>query len=1274
MKVGSFNIHGQGKTQIKLRKIKNSFTKGNFDILLVQETRTDGCDKELKKWQKIFNTKQIFLTTFGTRAVGAGIIIRSNDTFNVLESFSDPLGRYIGVIGDHEDGRFLVLSFYSPSVSREIQDFVINSIYSQLESMGQGLPQFLILGGDTNTVFSQLDKKGGNPNLKLEAINAFDQLKQRFSIFDSYRLKNPDKQEYTWEVLNPVIIRERLDVIFVSNSLQDYVTETGIIPPHKTCSDHGISFVKIKGFGIPSRGPGVWKFNNVLLEDPNFLNEMRENIPKWLTEAETDLHQNIGGQWGYLKHKIGQFSRTFGAKVKKAKTLMKAKIEEELKSLSSILNPENKGRFKQLQDQLNDILEQEIKGVILRSLCDDYERGEKCSKYFFSLEKYHAKQKTLNRIKIADGSFTSDSKVILQECRAFYKNLYSRDFRVDPNINPHFFTAVPAPKLSEQQKQMCDDKLTKNELKKILKSFRKNKCPGLDGLTAEFYLSFWDEIKSLLIKVYEDSFSTGILPECMRVGVVTLIEKKGKDRLDIANWRPITLLNVDYKLLTKTLGQRLKLVLPSLVQKDQNGFIPGGNIVFSSHTIRDILFYCKKENLDLILMALDYTKAFDSVDFQFIHKTFEHFGFGHNFRQWIKTIFNEGKSCISNNGFISEKFNIQRSTRQGDPISPLIFILGLEILFIILRADENIKGVKIEKNEIKLTAYADDASYFLRDKKSAENLLIQIELFSKISGLEVNRSKSECLLLSYEVDLGENSDHFLGIPVVENLKILGHFHGKNEIVCNYQNFYCKLAKMKKILDIWCQRNLTLFGKNVLINSLSTSLFIPNAQIENPPVDFIKLVEKMHKGFLWTGVPKIAHNTIIASYKDGGIKYRDLNCFISAINVKFLQKISCSPVYNYLVLPNMWLKKLFKIPTVSEENPYFFNFFENNLHLLDCKFKLPRIAGYKGHPFYYNILKTYETLIDKKCSEVENIISTPIWFNRILKTSFDPEISEAGFNYIKDLFPENQPLAYFNGLRNNKIRKLRNIMGKIPQAWQENIISADSGFITIIPHQKINFKGKDIFLKNTTSQEIYQELISTKTKPPASLRRWLEDFDISEAEFSAGFIFAHLCSKSTFDRNFQYKIMTLILPTNEYLTRYRIRESNICSKCEILTDTVAHSLWSCSLLVPYVDKISEFLKIRCKVTENIEIVPYIFGFKNNPALNHIFLELKKEIFYNFDKNISVSNFFDSFLQKIRNIMIKEKQSLKNQEMLNKYAVKWGNFTEIYDFRGPDQSIV
>ena len=209
----------------------------------------------------------------------------------------------------------------------------------------------------------------------------------------------------------------------------------------------------------------------------------------------------------------------------------------------------------------------------------------------------------------------------------------------------------------------------------------------------------------------------------------------------------------------------------------------------------------------MILLALDYTKAFDSVDFEFVHETFKLFNFGSNFRKWIKVIFNGGQSKIANNGHISESFDISRSTRQGDPISPQIFILGLEILLIALRSDKNIKGFKIDNNEIKLTAYADDASYFLRDKKSAENLLLRIEQFSKISGLEVNRTKSECLLLGYEVEL-RHSEEFLGIPVVENLKILGHYHGKNEMICSYQNFYSKLDKMKKLLNIWRQRNLT----------------------------------------------------------------------------------------------------------------------------------------------------------------------------------------------------------------------------------------------------------------------------------------------------------------------------------------------------------------------------------------------------------------------------------------------------------------------------------
>ena len=93
-------------------------------------------------------------------------------------------------------------------------------------------------------------------------------MKSRFNLVDTFRLKNPITQELSWKVLNPSVIKERIDVIFASNSLQDYITDAGIIPSYKTCSDHGIPFMNIKGHGVPSKGPGVWKFNNTLLLEP----------------------------------------------------------------------------------------------------------------------------------------------------------------------------------------------------------------------------------------------------------------------------------------------------------------------------------------------------------------------------------------------------------------------------------------------------------------------------------------------------------------------------------------------------------------------------------------------------------------------------------------------------------------------------------------------------------------------------------------------------------------------------------------------------------------------------------------------------------------------------------------------------------------------------------------------------------------------------------------------------------------------------------------------
>ena len=288
------------------------------------------------------------------------------------------------------------------------------------------------------------------------------------------------------------------------------------------------------------------------------------------------------------------------------------------------------------------------------------------------------------------------------------------------------------------------------------------------------------------------------------------------------------------------------------------------------------------------MFCIDYQKAFDFLDFGFIKKTLELFKFPDFFCKWVKILQRGAKSCISNNGYLSEKFDIKRSTRQGEPLSPLIFILCLEILLIAIRSDKNIRGVKVEGQEIKLTALADDTTYFIRDEQASFNLLSTIDSFSNISGLQINRSKSECLIMQFESQAANYNDNFLGIPVVENVKVLGHHFGKNKLICNYQNFYSKLVKMERIMNTWKQRELTIFGKNIIITSLINSLILYNAQIETPPPQFLQMAEKIKKSFIWGGgVAKIAHSSLIGTIKQGGINYKDMQTQIHSMNSKFL---------------------------------------------------------------------------------------------------------------------------------------------------------------------------------------------------------------------------------------------------------------------------------------------------------------------------------------------------------------------------------------------------
>ena len=230
-----------------------------------------------------------------------------------------------------------------------------------------------------------------------------------------------------------------------------------------------------------------------------------------------------------------------------------------------------------------------------------------------------------------------------------------------------------------------------------------------------------------------------------RQAIITLIEKKDQDRCDLKNWRPISLLNVDAKIASKVIAERMKRLLPGLIHNNQSGYITGRNISENIRSILDIMEYTKVKKLPGLLLFIDFEKAFDSLEWDFLEKCLEKFNFGPDFRRWVKIFYNDVQSCVINNGLCSRYFNIARGVRQGDPLSPYLFVTAVEILAIAIRNQENIKGLTIDGLETKLLQFADDTTAVLSDLHSARALFGLLERFEKASGLKLNVAKTEAM-------------------------------------------------------------------------------------------------------------------------------------------------------------------------------------------------------------------------------------------------------------------------------------------------------------------------------------------------------------------------------------------------------------------------------------------------------------------------------------------------------------------------------------------------
>ena len=298
--------------------------------------------------------------------------------------------------------------------------------------------------------------------------------------------------------------------------------------------------------------------------------------------------------------------------------------------------------------------------------------------------------------------------------KSFYSKLYQRQETNRNSAETKRFLDNPSiAKLSEEQRTSCEGKITIEECDKTLGSFRTGKTPGNDGIPIEFYKTFWPLIGEFIVNLFNEAYDNREMSSSQRKAIITLIEKEEKDRNYLENWRLMSLTNVDAKIASKVIAARIIPVLRDIITSTQTGYVKGRFIGEAVRSIIDVMDYTKEQNIPSILLFINFEKAFDSLDWNFMLKCLNVFGFGPSLSRWIETFYTNISSCVLNNGLCSQYFEVQRGVRQGDPSSPYLFTIVAEILAIAIQTNTDIQGLKIGKEKFKLVQYADDLTVFV---------------------------------------------------------------------------------------------------------------------------------------------------------------------------------------------------------------------------------------------------------------------------------------------------------------------------------------------------------------------------------------------------------------------------------------------------------------------------------------------------------------------------------------------------------------------------------
>ena len=791
--IASLNTRGLNDPLKCLTAFNYLHTEGN-DILFLQE-----CNIPFKENYKVYEDRwshgqSVWSGDNDNRSSGVAVLFKGWG-FNIKRVQHVIHGRVLCVDIDLNNARVRLINVYCPA---DLQNRLetLNALQPLLVCGGE-----VILGGDFNCLVDAKDRLTTSTVRLDSSTESLKNIIKDFKLSDTYRALNPRQPGYTWSNGRT---HSRIDFLLTSKGLQ--VQRASVTP---VCfSDHSKIDCTLVLNDKTERGKGSWKLNTSLLQEKKVVNKLKEKLVQW--SSLQFAFNTVGEWWDDVKERVKQFFIEVGKKAAKTKRFKAKKEQAKLQRLYTMAHAgfNVAEEIANLKREMLKRCTEASRGLMTRSRVQHIEQNEKCTRYFF--KKLAQPKNIMEAIRDENGNEKTTTRDILTVVRNFYVDLYKEE-ALDSASLETLLSRVN--KKVNGSNELLEGELTENELFKATKSMQDNKSPGADGLPKEFYVTFWEEIKGYLLEVFNESLRTGKLPASLREGTISLLFKKG-DKKEIKNWRPLTLLGVDRKILAKALFFRLQGVAGTVVGDEQTCVVPGRSMSDSLALVRDSFLYSNDRRVPLCILGLDLEKAFDRISHAYLKKVMLAFGFGPKIRAWIDVLNNESCSKVLINGNSTDMFKVESGVRQGCPLSVVLFILAIEPLACAIRQDRNIHGLLVPGSrgrEAKLTLYMDDLTILATDNTSVVKALAWSNCFSRASGAKLNRSKSECLYTNWReekmaVGLTEKNDR---------IKVLGIEIGKDMLRVNWES---RLPKIKSKLLRWEGRDLSITGKVLIIKA------------------------------------------------------------------------------------------------------------------------------------------------------------------------------------------------------------------------------------------------------------------------------------------------------------------------------------------------------------------------------------------------------------------------------------------------------------------------